>query len=168
MVYATKSFLFMRHKPIKFPTPFANLTTFLILANGCKKNDVKPESEENALEERSVAAMKERIEKEGQTVILVTNAKATSFLADANGNRISANSVTEETITACNDADGNPILEFDDTYLEENSSSFICGFGYKVKATWKIVMELPLTATGSRGRLRLKNSSRNLSKLVNY
>lgn len=104
--------------------------------------------------------MKDLVTREGQGAYLAMNVKGTSFLADKESHKIEKKNVSILNSTStCLDANGDEIYGFDDTQLESCTRSFLCGSGYKVKSVWLITTELPLLQTGSKGRLRLKNSS---------
>ncbi|MHA4845766.1 hypothetical protein ACX0G7_16450 [Flavitalea antarctica] len=136
----------------------------------CKKDDLQlnaPSAKSD--HEKAILAAGQFFDTYGKRISLISNAKGTSGICDADGNLLlpSISNVTTMSsdiitngITSCTDANGDPIYTFDDVTFS-GSSSFLCGInnGYKLQVTFMITTELPLVSTSTRGQLRLRNSA---------
>ncbi len=141
-----------------------SLFLFFSFFFSCKKaNQEDANSNDHTIQQKSMDLLKKKIEQDGRSFLMASNVKTESYAVDENVNRVSIRDLKDRKnareMTTCDDGNGDPIFGFDESVLESCSAYYLCGSGYQVTSSWLITTPMPLTATGSKGRIRLKNSS---------
>ncbi len=151
-------------RKLKSLKPTGILLLFLLILFACKKANQQNEiGLEQTIQERSLDLLKKKIEKDGRNYEMAHNVKVASYAVDQNENRLSAKDLKSHKNTrlfsSCVDVNGDPIFGFDETVLESCTAYYQCGSGYQITTSWLLTTPLPLTTTGTKGKIRLKNTS---------
>lgn len=141
-----------------------SLLLFLSILFACKKaNQQEENAADQTIQQKSLDLLKKKIDQDGRYFVMASNVKTESYAVDQNVNRLTIKDLRDRKngreMTTCDDGNGDPIYGFDESVLESCTAYYLCGSGYQVTSSWLITTPMPLTATGSKGRLRLKNSS---------
>jgi hypothetical protein len=94
---------------------------------------------------------------------MASNINTESYAVDENVNRVSMMDFEDgknaREMTTCDQGNGDPFFGFDESVLESWSAYYLCGSAYQVTSSWLITTPMPLAATGSKGRIQLRDSS---------